>query len=239
MLEQSMRPHGQALLAYFQGDTAAELIVRRDDGLESRIPAGYFFRSPSDFSQLERTALQHCRGTILDIGAGAGPHALFLQDQGFRVIALDVDPDAVTIMRQRGVRDARCLDIYDSQDEEVSTMLLLGHGIGMAETMSGLDRFLTFLKTRAEPGGQVLLDTLDVRATNEPQHLTYQANNRLAGRYVGETRLQFTFRNVEGPWCGWLHVDAETLTMRAEHAGWKCEVLEQLKSGEYLARLYL
>lgn len=239
MLEQPMRPHGRALLAYFQGDASAELIVRRDDGLESRIPATYFFRPPSGFSQLERTALEHCTGTILDVGAGAGPHALHLQEKGFRVIALDVDPDAVSIMRQRGVRDARCTNIYDYQDDPVHTILLLGHGIGMAETIGGLDRFLAFLKTLAAPGGQILLDSLDVRATREPQHLSYQANNRLAGRYVGETRLQFAFGNVEGQWCGWLHVDSETLAARAQRSGWKCEVLAQLESGEYLAKLFL
>ena len=34
-----------------------------------------------------------------------------------------------------------------------------------------------------------------------------------------------------------LHVDAETLTERAESAGWKCEVILQEKDGHYLARL--
>lgn len=239
MLADSMAPHGKALLAFFEGDQSAELTIRRDDDLESLVPAGHFFRSVAGFSRLELAALDRCSGTVLDVGAGTGLHTLVLQERGLSVTAIDIDQNAVKIMKYRGVLNAQCTDIFEYQGALVETILLMGHGIGMVETLAGLDRFLPFAGTLVTPGGQILLESLDVRATGDPRHLAYQANNRLAGRYIGETRLQFEYRGIEGPWCGWLHVDSETLSEYADRAGWKCTVLEQTESGDYLARLLL
>ena len=234
-----MAPHGKALLSFFEGDQSADLIIRRDDGLESTLPVRHFFRSPAEFTRLEFAALERCNGTILDVGAGAGLHSLVLQERGFDVTAIDIDHNAVKIMKYRGVLNAQCMDVFEYEGPAVDTVLLLGHGIGMVETLAGLDRFLPFMSTRVAPRGRILLDSLDVRTTSDPRHLAYQANNRLAGRYIGETRLQFEYRGVEGPSCGWLHVDAEMLAEIADRSGWSCRVIEQLESGEYLAQLSL
>jgi hypothetical protein len=76
-----------------------------------------------------------------------------------------------------------------------------------------------------------------VRATSEPGNLAYQEANRQAGRYIGEIRIQLGYRDEQGPLCGWLHVDPETLTEHAGNAGWQFEVLVQEGTGDYLARL--
>jgi hypothetical protein len=114
---------------------------------------------------------------------------------------------------------------------------MLGHGIGMTETIVGLGRFLRHARGLLAPGGQLLLDSLDVRATQDPAHLAYHEALRRAGRYVGEIRMQFEFRGVAGPFCGWLQVDGETLAAQARTAGWTCEVVVQDARGDYLARL--
>lgn len=68
----AMEPHGAALRAYFEGDASAELIIRRDDGQESRIHVSHFFRGPAAFTSIEKTALAQCRGHVADVGAGTG-----------------------------------------------------------------------------------------------------------------------------------------------------------------------
>ena len=85
--------------------------------------------------------------------------------------------------------------------------------------------------------GQVLLDSQDVRRTDNSSHLAYHEANRRVGRYMGEIRLQLAFQGQRGPLCGWLHVDVEMLTVRAELTGWRCELILQEDSGHYLARL--
>ncbi len=233
-----MLPHGLALKAYFEGDTDAELYGRRDDGQGGPMPVSRFFRSPEEFTLLENTALAHCRGRVLDVGAGTGLHSLVLQEKGFEVTAIDISPHAVEIMRVRGVHDAHCADIFTFQGGPFDTLLLMGHGIGMVETLAGLKGFLDHVRNLVAADGQILLESLDVRQTNDPTHLAYHEANRKAGRYIGEIRLQFSFGEVVGPYCGWLHVDPETLQAHAEGAGWGFEVLLSEENGDYLARLW-
>ncbi len=237
MEPQAMSPQGLALKAYFEGNREARLTVRRDDGVEYALPVGHFFRAPAEFTPLENAALERCRGRVLDIGAGSGLHTLALQERGLSVTALEISPEAVAVMTARSVRDARCADIFQFQERPFDTLLMLGHGVGIAGTLAGLDRFLDRARRLLAPGGRLLLDSTDVRHTDDPRHLAYHEANRKAGRYVGEIRIQLEFAGQSGPYCGWLHVDPETLAERAARAGWSCEVVVDEPAWGYLACL--
>jgi hypothetical protein len=65
----SLDPYGAALWAYFDGEPDAELIVRRDDGQEGRLPVSHFYRGPA---VLEKNAIERCESPVLDVGAGTG-----------------------------------------------------------------------------------------------------------------------------------------------------------------------
>ncbi len=237
MNPKAMVPHGLALRAYFRGDTQAQLIIRRGDGTEDALPVSHFFRPPEEFFPIEVVALERCRGHVLDIGAGTGLHSLVLQSRGLTVTAIDLSPQAVDIMRARGVKDPQCADILEFNGGPFDTLLMLGHGIGMVEDLAGLDRFLGHARTLVRSDGQVLLHSLDVRKTKDPGHLAYHEANRRAGRYIGEIRMRFVFNEETGPLCGWLQVDPETLKSHAEQSLWSCETVLEEESGDYLARL--
>jgi SAM-dependent methyltransferase len=237
MNPKAMEPFGRALLAYFEGDTSAELIVRREDGQVSPLPVSLFFRDPSEFTPIDNASIDRSTGHVLDVGAGTGVHSLVLQRNGLPVTDIDISPYAVNIMKQRGLRDVYCADIFDFQGVHFDTILMMGHGIGMVETLAGLRQFLAKAHRLLSEDGQVLLDSLDVRITDNPSDLAYHEANRQAGRYIGEIRMQFEFQDKEGPYCGWLHVDADTLKDHAESAGWRCEVVCREESGDYLSRL--
>jgi SAM-dependent methyltransferase len=233
----AMVPYSLALLAYFRGDAQAQLLVRRDDGVEAPLPVSHFFRPPERFFPIEVTALERCRGHVLDIGAGTGLHSLVLQSRGLAVTAVDLSPEAVVIMREAGVEDVRRADILGFDGGPFDTLLMLGHGIGLVEDLAGLDRFLKHARTLVRRDGQVLLHSNDVRKTDDPSHRAYHEECRRAGRYIGEIRMQFVFGETTGPMCGWLHVDPERLTHHAERAGWRCDLVLEEESGDYLASL--
>lgn len=232
-----MTPYGLGLLSFFEGHTGAQIIIRRDDGIEIPLPASHFFRSASQFTPIENKAIKKSYGQILDIGAGTGIHSLALQASGFTVTAIDIDPNAVRIMAARGVKTAFRADMSDYEGGPFDTILLLGHGIGITGTIDGLQRFLVRARQLTRKGGQVLLDSLDVRKTTDEGNLNYHKRNVLAGRYVGETRIQAEFRGLKGPFFNWLHIDPVTLAEYAGKEGWNCEILLNEDSGEYLARL--
>lgn len=234
---QAMDPFGEALLAWLDGDRDGALVIRRDDGYEARLPVGYFFRPPAEFTALERAAIERCTGRVLDAGAGTGLHSLALQEAGRQVTAIDVSAAAVEVMIRRGVRDARCADLLACDLGPFDTVLMMGHGIGMVETIAGLDRFLNGARRLLSDEGQVLIESMDVRATDDPRHLAYHEANRRAGRYAGEIRLQAVWKDRAGAVYPWLLVDADTLADHAASAGWRSEIVLSGEHGDYLARL--
>jgi hypothetical protein len=114
---------------------------------------------------------------------------------------------------------------------------MLGHGIGMTETLAGLDRFLIHARRLTAADGRLLVTSLDARWSDAPEHVAYREANRRAGRYVGEIRMQVEFAGEAGPYCGWLHVDPDTLAQHAAATGWTCAILYSEDSGDYLACL--
>ena len=230
-------PHGMALLDYFHGDTSAKIVVHGDDGETEVVPISVFFRGPAEFSALEEAALDLCRGRVLDAGAGAGCHALALQERDLAVCAIDIAPEAVEVMRMRGVRDARYADIFHVQAGPFETLLLMMNGIGVVGDLAGLDRFLGEVHRLLTPDGQILLDSYDPDWTEDPEASASPQAARRAGRYIGEMRFRLEYKGKKGPPLTWLFLDSKILDERAVKSGWSCQVIWQEEEGHYLARL--
>ena len=237
MIDDAMIPFGRAMLDYFEGKRDAQLLVRRDDGLVAPLPVSTFFRTVDQFTAIEREALSRCAGSVLDVGAGSGIHSLELQKKGLDVTALDINQQAVQIMRRRGVQNVCQANVLSYDQGPYDTLLLLGHGIGMVEDLSGLRRFLHHAQRLVTRQGQILLDSLDVERSVDPLNRAYHQLNRGRGRYPGETRLRFDYEGVPGTECGWLHIDPVTLADHAAQNGWICTTLLLGDSGEHLSRL--
>jgi len=223
-------PHGLALLDYLEGRRPAAVRVIGEDGEDEWVEAAVFFRGPGEFSALEEAALSLCRGRVLDAGAGAGSHALALQERKLEVVAIDAAPGAVEVMRRRGVRDARRADVFAFREGPFDTVLLMMNGIGIVETLPGLRHFLREAPRLLAPSGQILCDSYD---PGPP------LPGAPAGRYPGEMRFRLEYGGRRGPAYGWLFVDPDTLAAEAARAGYGFEEIWREEEGHYLARLRL
>ena len=226
-------PLGRALLDYHRGDTSARFVVH-SDLWDSEITAAEEYYRPLhlELSEIEQRALSLCRGRVLDLGAGAGRHALELQERGHEVTAVDVSTDAVEVMRRRGVRDARCGDLAAVSGEQFDTLLLLMHGIGLVGTLEGLAAFLDATRSVLGKGGQVLCDSADLALT-----LPSARSAGEDGSYLGEVEFRLAYRDFEGRPYPWLFVDPRTLERFAAAAGYDFEVRARGGRGAYLGRL--
>jgi SAM-dependent methyltransferase len=229
-------PHGQSLLDYLHGDTAAVITIHSAGGQRADVPVQIFFRAPDAFP-LEARALELCRGRTLDIGAGAGIHALALQARGLEVVAIDFLPACVEVMRARGVGDAQQADIHTYEAAPFDTLISLMNGLAMVRGLAGLRPFLSSLRRLVKPGGQFLVDSTDLRKTGRPQSAAMVEAATRAGRYFGEADLQLEYQGRRGAPFTQLYVDAGTLSEHARLAGWSCEIVVQEETGRYLARL--
>jgi len=233
---EAMRPIGLAIKDYYLGDVHAEADVYWDTGRKTSMAISALFRGATDF-QVDKIALDNCRGRVLDIGAGAGTHSLYLQQKGFAVCALDITPEACEVMRKRGVKNVVCASFADFKAEPFDTFLILGRSIGMVETISELDDFLLDARRLIKPGGQILISSLDVTKAPKYQDLVYQQENKRGGKYVGEIRVFMEYKGVRGAALRLLHIDIKTLKVHTANCGWTFEVLLEEKDGNYLARL--
>lgn len=72
-------PMGAAILEYQTTGKAGKLSVLSSMFEEDEMPVKHLFRNFEDMPKLEQTALKLAKGHVLDVGAGAGCHALTLQ----------------------------------------------------------------------------------------------------------------------------------------------------------------
>ena len=223
--------------SFHEGNPDAVIVVYDDFGRDD-VPVSYFFRGSGQFLPYERDALELCRGRVLDVGAGSGGHALELQDRGLDVTAIEVLPELSKVLRQRGVRQVRTATWMDLDAGTFDTVLMLMNGLGLTETLEGLDRFFRDARRLLRDGGQVVADSTDVRVRMDPEAGKTGALRRPDGRYIGELHFQLEFRGEKGPPFSQLYVDPQTLKDRAQAAGWTCEVVRDPDDfGHYLARL--
>jgi 2-polyprenyl-3-methyl-5-hydroxy-6-metoxy-1,4-benzoquinol methylase len=141
MKAEAMQPYALALVDCLKGNREASITVRRDDGFRSELPAKVFLRPPEEFSTIEKKALDLCHGAILDVGAGGGSISLYLQSKRARIKAIDICPELIGIMRWRGVENVEQEDVFRLNDAQFDTILMLGNGIGMVETLDGWNPF--------------------------------------------------------------------------------------------------
>jgi SAM-dependent methyltransferase len=193
------------------------------------MPVQIYFRDMEAMPELEWMALQQCRGKILDIGAGAGSHALALQQLGQNITALDISPLLATLMENRGVRTVVCGDFFELSTGAYDTLLLLMNGIGLAATLDGLARFLQKAQQLLRPGGQILFDSSDIA-------YLYKGKRPKGPGYYGELFYQYEYNRKRSDWFQWLFIDRKTFTQIAAKAGWETEILSEDGHDQYLAR---
>jgi SAM-dependent methyltransferase len=221
---------GSALYDYYFGNRMGKLWIMNQYGPREEMPVAMYFRQYRDMPPLEQTALRHCKGSVLDVGAGAGSHALWLQQQGHEVTAIDISAKAVAVMQHRGVLRPVQQNIFDYTGTRYHTLLLLMNGIGLVNTIGGLQLFLQHARQLLHPDGQLLLDSSDVAYIYEGKALPTE-------HYYGEIAYRYQYKKQKTDWFTWLYIDKRRLKEIAVAAGYKVKFIAADEHGQYLARL--
>lgn len=229
-------PMGAAIRDYFRQGKSAQLKVLSSLFDDDEMPVAHLFRSYHEMPPLEQRALNEARGKVLDVGAGAGCHALALQERGLDVTAVDISPLSCETMKERGVANVECVNIFNQRfQERFDTLLLLMNGTGIAGKLSRLPQLLSRLKQLMNPGAQILIDSSDLRYVYEDENGVLDVD--LDGAYYGEVDYQMTYRNIKGKRFDWLYADSVVLAKCCRQCGLKCEILVQGQHYDYLARI--
>ncbi len=227
---------GCALSAYYAGDSSAEIIIHSPEFDPDHQPVSHYFRGYNEMPEIEREAINLSRGTILDIGAGAGSHCLELQKFGLSITALELSSAACQIMKKRGVKNVLNRDVFDPAPGKFDTLLMLMNGIGIVHSIEGLSLFLKHIKGYLNPGGQLLFDSANLIYLISDDE-TCEILRMQDQRYFGEIEFVMEFNGKKSDSFYWLYVDFDTLCQYAEKEGFKPELIMQDQNFQYLARL--
>lgn len=195
-------PFGRALRDHHRGERDASLLQRDGETTHDHPIERFYFTDPAD----EALEWLHgwLEGPLLDLGAGAGRHALHFQDR-FETVAVEVSDPLVETMRERGVDDARKADMFRLREtferDRFRSVLVNGTQAGLAGSMQGLRELLGDLASVTAPDGTAVLDCYDPTVEATATLLGYRpdpapglAHRVLYFEYEGETGDILHFR---------------------------------------------
>lgn len=227
-------PLAAALLDHHQTGRARRVAATRADGASFEIETEEYFTLEGSLAELDELALDRCRGRVLDVGAGAGRHALALEARGLEVVAIDVSPIAVSLCRLRGVRDVRLCDVMRIDSAErlgcFDTLFFGMQTIGVAGGVETLVRLLERLRPLLSPGGELVLDSSELREA-------WEGDESDTSPTRGEIVLSTRYRGWRGEPFAWLYLSESDLRGVARRAGFEMETLGRVAGGEFLAAL--
>jgi SAM-dependent methyltransferase len=213
---------GLALLSRFEGYPAME-IIERDDNRISASPLDEYFAEFGEWHPVEQEAMDIVVGDVLDIGCGAGRHALHLQGLGVRVTGIDSSPAAIEVAVRRGVQDVRLASIDDVPVDSgpFGTVLLLGNNFGLLGGWSQGRTILTRLRDAVTPQARLITQVVNPYVTTDPGELRYQEQNRREGRMAGQNRLRVRHGRAMTPWFEYLHASPDEVVAIVADTGWR------------------
>lgn len=228
---------GKAIFDFYTKNSPEDIITETSISEEDEMSVEYLFRSYNEMPKIEQKALQLAKGKILDVGCGAGSHALSLQNErSLDVTAIDISEKAIETCRLRGIKNAKVENILDFDGEKFDTILLLMNGTGIFGQLKNCNSYLTKLKSLLNPGGQILIDSSDIIYMfdeDEDGGKWIPSEND----YYGELVFNISYKGEKEEPFDWLYLDYNTLQNAAIANDLNCELVLEGEHYDYLARL--
>ena len=228
---------GRAIWDYYYQENPEDLQTETSISELDDLPVSYLFRNYKKMNALEKKALELASGKVLDVGAGAGSHSLYLQNEKkLEVTALDISPKSIEICKARGIKNAICENLLQCSEKDFDTILLLMNGTGIFQSLEQIDKYLQKLKNLISENGQILIDSTDILYMydqDEDGGFLVPADG-----YYGELDYYVHYKGESEKPMKWLYLDFNTLKNAAVANGFKIQKVKQLEDS-YLARLTL
>jgi SAM-dependent methyltransferase len=217
--------YGRQLLDQFHNQKpTAEIIERDDNHIDLGSADGLYFTEYEDWSPVEKQAIALVKGRVLDVGCGAGRHALYLQKKGFDVTGIDNSPGAVEVCKLRGLQKAEVLPIEDTDklpENFFDTIIMFGNNFGLFGSPENAKKILEKFTRIATKEAQIIAGTLNPYKTDDPNHLAYHELNRKRGRMPGQIRMRIRYERAVGVWFDYLFVSPEEMQEIVRNTDWQ------------------
>jgi len=223
-------PYGRAIRDHHEGEREEPLLDV--DGVETRehpIERFYFGEFDPATEPDGEWLAERLDGPLVDLGAGAGQHALYFQER-FETVALEVSEHLVETMRERGVADARVGNMFSLREtfERDRFRSALSHGtqLGLAGSMRGLSEFLGDLAHVTTPDATAVVDGFDPTREAVTELLGYRPDPTPG---LAHRTYHFEYDGSVGPTLQFRLFSPDRLREAAVGTGW---MVAEIRRGE-------
>jgi SAM-dependent methyltransferase len=229
---------GKVFMALYREEPSVHT-TERDDGYINTMDGAMYISTYDQWPEYEREALQEIKGRVLDIGLGAGRHALWVQEQGHEVVGIDISPLAVEVSKLRGVKECYVMDMrkLEFPDGHFDTVLMLGANIGVGGDVPITQKILKDIHRITKPDGIVIGSTRDPVKTDNPEHLAYHQMNRERGKPPGLVTIRLGFQGEYSAWFDFLMLGLEDLKNALKPTNWRVRKTCESAGSDYIAIL--
>jgi SAM-dependent methyltransferase len=238
-MKTSQDAYGKQLLAQYNHQTPlAEIIERDDNYVATGSDDGLYFTEYDEWSPLERCAIEFAKGRILDIGCGAGRHAIYLQVKGFDVTGIDNSPGAIKVCKARGLKKALVRPISEVDKFKANsfdTIQMFGNNFGLFGSFDAARLILKKFSRITAPKAQIIAQSRNPYQTTEPEHLAYHRLNKRRGRMGGQLRMRVRFGKTIGEWFDYLFVSPAEMQNILKDTDWQIKEFLEPEAASYFA----
>jgi len=232
--------YGAELWDYYKTKEDKRELVERDDKFIDGRRDGYggdvYFSEYKDWPSIEKKAIKYVRGRVLDVGCGAGRHALYLQKKGLHVTGIDTSPLAIKICKLRGLRKAQVLPfnhIDKFKEDSFDTIIFMGNNFGLFGGFQKAKKQLRKLHRITSRDARIIATTTDPYKTHNPIHLRYQRLNRRRGRMPGQLRIRIRHEDIICAWFDYLLASKDEVKKIVAGTGWRIRTFIEHKESRF------
>ena len=221
MMAPTSDPVGQAIMDHHEGRMKGTFeVTEHEDGRCSYSggPAAYF-KVFEQWDEVERLAIKHAQGSVLDVGCGAGRSMLHLLAEGHEVEGCDVSPGAIATCKNRGLTNTFIENIHTANPRKTyDTIILFGQNLGLSGKFSLCRNLLNHLRIFTSPGAIILCNSYDMDR---------------------DMRFRIWYKHHVSDWIDWCTISETTVRSSALQAGWSVEnvfINEKNSNRSYILR---
>ncbi|HII01976.1 TPA: methyltransferase domain-containing protein [Methanosarcinaceae archaeon] len=245
VLNDAQDAYGHEIYDCFRGKCSSELVeCEYGQACVSESPAVYLSEY-EDWPSQQQKAMNYVRGRVLDIGCGAGRHALYLQEKGFDVLGIDTSPLAVEVCKLRGLKKVKVRSIsevgsaidseVDSGPGKFGTILMLGNNFGLFRSFERAKLLLEKFHKITEDNAKIIAESTDPYNSIDPSYLQYMESNKKRGRMPGQLRLRVRYGGYVTPWFDYLYVSKGEMKEILKGSGWRIRKFIDSDDSAYVA----
>jgi len=216
---------GHMLYDCMNGESVPEVIERDDGYVTVAGTMDLYLAEYEGWHQTDREAVNFARGRVLDIGCGAGRHAIYLQNQGLDATGIDSSPLAIYVSQRRGLKKAQLRSITQvtSALGNFDTIMLLGNNFGLMANATRARWLLRRFARITSADCRIVAASSDPYGTDDNDHLAYFTNNRKKGRMPGQVRIRYRYKRYKDDWFDYLFVSKQEMEKIIDGTGWQID----------------